>query len=441
MNKASIASLLALSASMVAPGTLSSNGLALAQVAAPNLGTGKPASQIQMDGPEFAIYDNAVNKQTTPQTQAPAIEAYLTAYPKTAVKADLLQRLMVDYSQFDHPKAVETADKVLQLSPDLLQAYVIEVAFRREAADAAGVDPATKQTGLDAATDFAKKGLALNAPKPAGMADADFAALKAYASSTFYGTIAEDATAKKDFKTAVDTYKTELAGMTPAAAQTPAALQETYFLGQAYYSMTPPDYVNCTFYTTRAAALAPDQYKATLQPLATYCYKKYHGGADGYDAVVAAAKANVNPPAGFTIVPAPTDADVVHKIIAETPDLATLALSDKEFILQHGTPEDADKVFSTIKGKSVEIPDATVVAATADQLQVAVSDDSVQAKPSPTADFTFTMKTPLKTIPAVGSKITLTGTYTSYTQTPVMITMTDAEEVGKKAPVAKPVAH
>ena len=36
-------------------------------------------------------------------------------------------------------------------------------------------------------------------------------------------------------------------------------------------------------------------------------------------------------------------------MIAETPDLGSLAVSDKEFILQNGKPEDAAKVWDTIK--------------------------------------------------------------------------------------------
>ena len=145
---------------------------------------------------------------------------------------------------------------------------------------------------------------------------------------------------------------------------------------------------------------------------------------------------------GTTIKPAPTDEDIVAQTIASTPDLGTLALSDKEFIIQHGKPEDSDKVFATVKGKSVQIPAATVIAATADSLQVAVSDDAVQSK---TADFTFNMKAPLKTVPAVGDKVDLTGTYDSYTQKPLMIVMSDAEQVAKapakKAPVKRPIHH
>ena len=169
-----------------------------------------------------------------------------------------------------------------------------------------------------------------------------------------------------------------------------------------------------------------------MQPLASYCYKKYHGKADGYDAVVTAAKANLNPPAGFSITPAPTDADIVTQTIASTPDLSTLAISDKEYILTYGTPDQADKVFATVKGKEDKLADATVISATPDTLTVAYSDDAVQAK---TADFTFKMKTPLKTLPAVGSKVTLTGVWDSYTQKPLNIIMIDGEEY--HAPVAK----
>lgn len=173
-----------------------------------------------------------------------------------------------------------------------------------------------------------------------------------------------------------------------------------------------------------------------MMPLAKYCYRKYHGADDGFDAVVTASQASLNPPADFAIKPAPKPEDIVKQVIASTPDLATLAVSDKEFILQNGTPDDAAKVWDTVKGKSVQLPDVTVIAATDSSVQVAVSDDAVQSK---TADFTFQMKEPLKTVPVVGAKITISGTYASFTPKPIMITMSDSEVVEpKKAPVKKP---
>ncbi len=434
--KKAVSSFLAVSALMVAPGAIPHFASAFAQ-AAPAAPAAGATGQVQMDPAEYTDYDNAVNKQTTPQTQAPALEAYLTKYPKSAVKADVLERLMVDYSQFDPAKAITTADQVLQLSPNDLQAYTVEVIFRNQQAQAL-TDPAAKQSAMDEAASYATKALA--ATKPDKVAQADWDAQLKKVTPTLYSVQGNAALGKKDYPGAITAFKAELAAADPATTQQPGtALQDTYYLGQAYYLSTPPDYVNCTFYTTRAASYA-GQYAAQLQPLASYCYKKYHGKADGYDAVVTAAKANMNPPADFKIEAAPSDADIAHKTVTDTPDLATLALSDKEYILSNGTADDAEKVFATVKGKTDKIPNATVISATADTITIAYSDDAVQSK---TADFSFTMKTPVKTLPVVGSKITLTGVWSSYTQKPLLITMTDGEEAGKApAPAHKaPVRH
>jgi hypothetical protein len=422
MNKAAIASLLVFA---VAPGLVSSHSGAFAQAPA-----GQP--QITMDAAEQADYDNAMNKITAPAQQAPALEAYLAKYPKSGVKNYVLLKIMFDYSQVDPAKAMAAADNVIAATPNVLQAYIIEVALRKGQAEDPKTDAATKQSLLDAAVPYAQKGLPIaQGPKPDDVPADQWSQLSSLAVTTFYSTIGEDDLGKKDGAGAVTAYKAELAAMKPDQLATPAALQETFLLAQAYYASTPPDYVNCTFYATRAAALAPDQFKPQLQPLATYCYKKYHGGTDGYDAVVTSAKANVNPPADFKIVPAPTNEDIIKQAFASTPDPAALAIDDKEFIIQNGTTDDADKVFNAVKGKSSQFPQVIVVAATADQLQVSISSDAIQNK---TADFTFSMKTPLKTVPAVGDKVDLTGTYASYTQKPLMITMSDGEKVEKPAP-------
>lgn len=270
-----------------------------------------------------------------------------------------------------------------------------------------------KQAALDTAASFAQKALA--ATKPKEMNEADFDKLKQSVTPSLYGAIAADAANKKDMKTAITNYTEELKAAPQAATTTPGpVLQDTYYLGLAYYQSTPPDYLNCSWFTSRAAAFAPEPYKTEFLKVATYCYKKYHGNADGYDAITTAVQASLFPPANLsaTVKPAPSPADIVAQVIASTPDLSTLAISDKEFILQNGKPEDAAKVWDTIKGKSVQLPDVTVVSATESSIQASVSDDAVQSK---TADFTFNMKDPLKTVPAPGTKVTLSGTYSSYT--------------------------
>jgi hypothetical protein len=409
-----------------------------------------------MDQAEQADYDNAMNKQTTPATQAPALEAYLVKYPKSQVKNFVLLKIMIDYSQVDPVKAIAAADNVLQVMPDNLQAYVIEVAYRKDAAEKQ-TDASAKQTGLDAAASFAQKGLtALQGTKPADTSDADWAAVKAFATPTFYSAIGEDALNKKDGAAAVTAYTAELAAMKPEQLAAPAGLQETFYLGQGYFSQTPPDYANCAFYTTRAAALAPDQFKPQLQPFANYCYKKRHGNMDGYDKLVAAAKASATAPADLEtlIPPAPTDKDIADNLMKTTADadIPKLATGDKEFVLANASPENAAKVWDSIKGKSVEIPGALVIESSATVIKVAVSDDAVQSKK---ADFTFNIK-PLEepktavakkaydkevadiaAATAVGKTVTLSGTYDSYTPSPIMIIMSDGAVVLPKATPAK----
>jgi hypothetical protein len=289
--------------------------------------------------------------------------------------------------------------------------------------------------------------------------------LKAAQYPTYYSAIGYDALLKKDTAAAIDAYMKELSMIPPDQTKVPGpALQDTYYLGLAYMQAAQPDYLNCAFYTVRFVSLAPEPYKTQFTPTAKYCYKKYHGVDDGYDTMVAAATASLTPPAdlGTTIKPAPTPAEQIHTIIASTPDLATLAISDKEMVFQYGSPEDAAKVWDTIKGKSVEIPGALVIASTPTQLQVAVDVGAIQNK---TADFTFNMKAPeaepataaakaayaknqaaIAEATQVGKTVTLQGTYDSFSPKPLMITMSDGEVVlpkATKAPVhtTHPATH
>jgi hypothetical protein len=432
-----------------------------------------------MPDTEYTVYNNAMT-QTNLQAKAAAIEDYLTKYPNSSVKQDTLVTLMTAYSQFDPAKTLDAADRVLQLDPTNLRALTFEAYLRKQNADSL-TDPAAKQAALDSAAGFAQKGL--TAPKPASISDADFKALQSAAFPVFYSIIGFAAFSKNDNATAIDAYKKELALVPPAATKTPGSvLQDIFYLGSAYYQSNPPDYLDCTFYASRAVAYAPDNFKAQMSPTATYCYKKYHDGMDGYDAVVAAATANLNPPAGLfaSIKPGLTPAEKIHNIIL-TSDLPSLATEDKEMVFQFGTPDDAAKVWDSIKGKSVQIPGALVVSSSPTVLKVAVTDDAKQSK---TADFTFNMAPPetieapeapsaratpaqkaayktklaaynkavdaaktkadaIAAATAVGQTVTLTGTYDSFTPNPIQIIMKDGVVILPKAtkPAAAPVHH
>jgi hypothetical protein len=426
------------------------------------LGT-QPAGQIELSAAEAADYQ-AAQTATTPQAKAAAYETFLTKYPQSTVKPFALQELMASYSSFDPAKTLDAADRLLQVDPTNIRALIFEAYFRNAGADAIA-DPAAKQAALDAAAGFAQKGLV--APKPKDMSDADFKTVMSSGTPIFYHAIGAAALNKKDTAGAISAYKSELTFVPVDATKAPGqVLQDTYFLGLAYLQSTPPDLLSCAYYTARFVGYAPEPFKTQYAATPKYCYNKYHGAADGYDAFSAAALAGVTPqPTLFSsVTPAPTPAEKIHKIIETTPDLGTLAISDKELVFQYGSKDDAEKVWDTVKGKSTAL-DGTVVSASPGVLTLSVSDDAIQSK---TADFTFNMK-PADEIPeppasatpaaklaykkkvaeakkdadavaaatAVGSKVTVQGVYASYSANPLMITMSDGEVILPKA--TKPV--
>src|SRR6202044_2649541 len=179
MNKAVVASLLLVAS--FAP-QISKTAFGQTQPDA----SGAQAGQVQMSAAEYAAYNSAIG-QTTPQTKAPALEQYLTAYPQSEVKAATLEQLMLAYSSFDSAKTLDAADRLLQVDPNNLRALTFEVYFRQQAGDQA-TDAATKQAAYDKAAEYAQKGLTVT--KPQEMSDADFNALKTAATPVFYRAIA-----------------------------------------------------------------------------------------------------------------------------------------------------------------------------------------------------------------------------------------------------------
>jgi hypothetical protein len=420
MKKSALASLLALATLL--PGTVS---MVYAQAAS-------TAGQITIKDPqEYTDYTNAVG-QATPAAKAAAIEAFLTKYPNSVVKTELLQTLMLAY-QGDMAKMLDAADRLLAADPGNLRALATSVYIEKTQASQK-TTPADAQPILDKAATQAQTGL--SATKSAGMSDADYQQLKTATTPIFDSAIAQDDENKKDFPGAIAAFTNELkAYPTPELTQSGPGLNDSYLLGQAYAQQTPPDLKNAVWFLTRAAQYAPPQAKPTIEKAAEYFYTKYHGSMDGYPAIQALAKANLFPTADYNPTPAPpppSPADLAAQTVASTPDLKTLSLGDKEFILFNGKPEDAEKVWAVMKGQRVQVP-AMIVSATADSVQVAVTEDSKQSNK---ADFTINMKAPLKTVPAIGATVTFDATFDSYVATPPMITLIDGEPPAK-APAAR----
>jgi hypothetical protein len=390
---------------------------------------GSQSSQITIKDPaEYNAYTNAIG-QSTPAAKASAVEAFLQQYPNSVVKAEMLEQLVGAYQATgDTAKTYDAAKRLLQVDPNNLRALIFVVYVAKQQANG-------DQAKLDEAAALAERGK--NATKPANMSDADFQKLKALAAPIFGNVIGAAQIGKKDYKGAVDTYTQELHAVEPASTTQGLSLADTYALGNAYVQQDPKDMVNGIWYLTRAAQYLQEPYKSNVEKAAEYWYKKYHGNMDGFDQIKQLAHDNVFPPDSYKPVaapPPPSPQELAHNAVAGTTDLDKgLALADKEFVLANGSQEDAQKVWAVLQGKTTEVP-GTVIQATADSVQLAVSED---AKQSQKADFTINMKTPLKEIPAVGTQQTYIATFDSYTQNPSpMIILKDGEpKAAAKAPV------
>ena len=398
---------------------------------------GQPNQITIKDPAEYNDYSSAIS-QSTPAAKAAAIESFLQKYPASVVKQDMLEQLMASYQQTgDLNKTVDAANRLLVVDPNNIRALALSVYIEKGQA-AQKTTPADAQPILDKAAQQSQTGLA--APKPAALSDADYQKLKAATTPIFESAIALDDENKKDYAGAIDAFKKELASYAdPTQTTVMPALNDTYLLGQAYTQLTPPDYPNAVWYLTRAAHFAPAQAQPTIEKAAEYYYKKYHGSMDGFSDIQTQVQTSLNPPDSYkptAAPPPPSPADQAATLVSTTPDLKTLGLQDKEFVLFNGKPEDAEKVWATLKGIDAEIP-GKVVSATADSVQIAVTEDNVQANK---ADFTVNMKEPLKTVPAVGAQVTYIATFDSYTATPPMITLTGGA-VKTAAPAKKPTAR
>lgn len=391
-------------------------------------------SQITIKDPaEYNAYTNAVG-QSAPQAKASAIEAFLQKYPDSVVRNDLLETLMVSYQQMNDPdKTLDTAKRLLTVDPNNLRAlFVIAYVDKSKGTALMASNPASAQPVLDEGAADAQRGL--SATKPPCMAAGDFEKLKNATTVTFYETVALDDQDKKDFSGAIAAVTSDLKSYANpnTDTQSGAGLNDTYILGQLYAQQTPADTKNAAWFLTRAAQFAPAANKPTIEKAAEYFYQKYHGSMDGYPAVQALAQANLFPPAAYNPTPAPpppSPADLAAQTVASTPDLSQLSLSDREFILLNGRPDDAAKVWAVMKGQRVGVP-GVVISATADSVQLAVTQDNQQSKK---ADFTINMKTSLKSVPAIGSSVTYDATFDSYTTNPFMITLIDGEVPPKPA--------
>ncbi len=383
------------------------------------------------DPAEYNAYVGAV-QQKDATAKISGLEAFLAQYPNSVMKEDALELLMVSYQQTNNQaKMLEAAQRILQVNPNNLRALALLSYIKRAQAEA-GQDA---QNNLTQGAQFADRGLQAlqTAPKPDGTSDADFAKMKTQMSAIFNGTSGMAALQAKNYPVAQQRLRAAVEG-------DPNDLRNVYPLALADLTGTPPNTVEGLFFIARAANLATGAGQTQIESYGKNQYIKYHGSDQGWTDVMAAAKANPLPPAGFTVtqyVP-PTPAQQAADLV-KTKAPKDMSFAEWELVLSAGAPADTDKVWSAIKGVPLQM-EGIVVKAAPTELQMAGSQDDIDQK---RADIVVTMggTIPAKLMPQEGSTLDFEGTPVSYTPNPFVMTMEKGALLTKAPPPTKKPVH
>jgi hypothetical protein len=373
------------------------------------------------DPAEYNAYVGAV-QQTDPNAKISGLEAFLQQYPNSVMKEDALELLMVSYSQTNNAaKMADAAQRVLQVNPKNVRALTLLA------------NNAKTQGQWADAEKYAAQGVTAvpNMQKGEGITDDAFAKQKTQLTGFLNGIAGFSALQLKDYANAAKYLRA-------AVDNDPNDVQNVYPLAVAYLSQTPPDNVNGLFYVARAASLAKDAAaKDQITKYGRSKYVKYHGSDQGWNELLASAAQSPTPPQGFTItqyVP-PTPAEQAADLVkSKKPE--EMSFAEWELILSAGKPEDADKVWSAIKGKSLQM-EAQVMKASPTRLEIAGSQDDIDQKRT---DILLDMTGPIpaRLMPKEGQTLAFEGTPVSYEPSPFVMTMNKGALLTKAAPKKAP---
>jgi tetratricopeptide (TPR) repeat protein len=414
-----------------------------AQTAPPQTATPSPAPPQKKeikDPAEYNAYVGAV-QQTDATAKISGLEAFLTQYPNSVMTEDALELLMGAYQQSgNQPKTLETAQKVLQVNPCNIRALAL-LAFTKQAM---ATGPNAQQNLTDAGQ-TGEKGLQClqTAAKPEGTPAADWEKLKATATGIFNNAAGMSAYAAKDYAKAEQ--------FLHAAVQAdPTNLTEIYYLALADLTAGPAEKdVEGLFFIARASNLAQGDGKTKIGSFGKSKYNKYHGSEEGWTDLLALTATTPLPPANFTVtkyVP-PTPAEQCTDLL-KTKKPEEMSFAEWQLCLSEGTPADAEKVWTTLKGKPLQmaahIISIDTTSKTATKLQLAGSSDDVDAKRAD-IDLTMAAVIPAKQMPKEDTDFQFEGTPVSYVAKPFVMTMSEGALLVKSAPKPpvhkKPAAH
>ncbi len=407
---------------------------AAAPTAAPAQKTAAPAPKKEMKDPaEYNAYMGA-EQQTDDAAKISGFEAFVKQFPNSSYKEDALELLMIAYQKTNNqPKMLDTAQRILQVDPCNLRALAL-IAYTKQAS---ATGPNAQQTLADAGQ-TGEKGLQClqTATQSQGTSAADWEKLKQTTAGIFNNAAGMAAYTAKDYAKA-EKY------LRAGVEAEPNNLTQVYYLGLAYLAAGPAENdVDGLFFIARAANLQTGAGKDQIAKFGKSRYVKYHGSEDGWNDLMTKTATTTLPPADFAIakyVP-PTPAEQAATLV-KTKKVEDMSFAEWQMVLSEGTPEDAEKVWSTLKGKPLQMV-AHIISLDAEakptKLTLAGSSDDIDAK---RADIDLTMAgvIPKKDMPKEDTDFQFAGTPVSYVAKPFVMTMDSGALLVKAAP--KPTPH
>jgi tetratricopeptide (TPR) repeat protein len=390
------------------------------------------------DRAEYDLFDS-ITKDTNPKTKLDHLKQWEKDYPMTEWIKERRTLFLTTYAALNDAKnAVDEAKQILAGDPKDFTAQYYIMLFT-QGLYSQSQTPDVLDQGEKAAKAILDN---LDTPPPNVKAE-DWAKLKPQLELLAHRNLGWISMPRKNWDAAEAEFQKTL-------MLNPNDAEVDYWMGTIIASEKKLDKLPVAmFYFARAAtftgqgALPPDAQKTAM----TYVqkqYKNFHGSDEGFNDLVAAAKANPNPPAGFTIKNAnelaqasaadeekynsthPSEALWANlKMALSAPDGATY------FMMVKGTE------VPTLKGKVIKLEPAVKPKT----ILLAMEDKNNNTT---TADATLKFEMPLAGKVEEGTELTFEGVADSYTASPFMVVFNVEKEklhgwTGKNE--AAPVHH
>jgi tetratricopeptide (TPR) repeat protein len=370
------------------------------------------------DRMEYDLFDS-ITKDTNPKTKLEKLQAWEKQYPMTEWIKERRTLFLTTYAALNDGKnTVDVAKQILADNPkDFTASYYIML-FTQPLYGQSQT-PAILDDGEKAA-----KAILANIDTPPENVTADqWAKLKPDVEVMAEKNLGFIAMQRKNWDEAE-------ADLQKSLTMTPNDATLDYQMGTVIASEKKLDKLPIAmFYFARAAtyqgpgALTPEGQKAAM----TYVqkqYKNFHGSDEGFNDLVAAAKANPTPPAGFTIKNANELAQASAANEEEYNKTHPSEALWKNLKMTLSAPEGA-AYWMMMKGSEVPTLKGRVI-----KLEPAVKPKTIllamedNTNNTTTADVTLKFEMPLPGKVDEGTELTFEGTADSYTASPFMVVFT-----------------